>query len=149
MFYVKMQDGKAVAASNEYPGNEAISQRGAFENRNDWPTMERAEQIARELNEAAMQTVAQPFIAIDNGPNVSPRYDVIERPMVGDPVSYSFNGDTYPDGTITKIAGAGFRIVTTDTGSRYYRRGTSGRWVKQGGTWGMVKGHVSTYNREF
>jgi hypothetical protein len=148
MLYVKMQHGKAVEAQTEYPGNDAMG-RGEYETRSYWKAMDRAEQVAAQLNEAALQTVAQRYIAIDNGPNVRPRFDVIERPMVGDKVSYSFNGDTYPDGVITKIAGANFRIVTTDTGSRYYRKGTSGRWAKQGGTWSMVKGHVSTYNREF
>lgn len=149
MFYIKMENGKAVAAQNEYPGNEAMAQRGAYENRNDWPTFERAEQVAKELNEAAVQTVERPYIATDAGPHVSPRFDVIARPLVGDAVSYGFNGDSYPDGKIIKVSGKEFRIITTDTGSVYYRRKQSGGWKKQGGTWSLLAGHRNERNPHF
>lgn len=149
MFYVRISEGKAVAAQTEYPGNDEMAARGRWENRNDWRTMERAEQVAKELNEAAVQTVAQPYIATDSGPHVSPRFDVVKRPMPGDAVSYTFNGDYYPDGYIVKVSGKDFRIVTTDTGSRYYRRKQSAGWIKTGGTWSLVPGHRTEWNREF
>lgn len=55
------------------------------------------------------------YVAIDNGPWHYPRYDVIRRPYVGDLVSKSFNGDSYPRGTIVKISDS-LRRVETDTG---------------------------------
>lgn len=69
MLYIKIENGKAVSTTGEYPGNEAMAQRGAYETRNDWPTMERAEQVAKELNEAALKTVGVLYIATDSGPN--------------------------------------------------------------------------------
>jgi len=78
---------------------------------------------------------------------ITPRYDIVEAPAVGDEVSYTFNGDYYPDGVITKVSKK-FQ-VTTSTGSKYYRRGQSACWIKTGGTWALVKGHVSDRNQEF
>lgn len=144
MFYVFIQDGKAVGADENYEG---AREHGKIECRHDWRTFERAEQVAKELNENS--TIWHRYLAVDSGAHVSPRYDVVERPVVGDAVSYSFNGDTYPDGTITKITGKNFRIVTTSTGSVYYRRKLSGSWVKKGGTWSMVKGHRNERNPSF
>lgn len=144
MLIVKIENGKAVSATTQYP-----QEWKGHESRNDWPTMERAEQVAKELNEAAVQTVACPYIAIDSGPNVSPRYDVIERPQVGDEVSYGFNGDSYPDGKIIKVSGPNFRIITTDTGSVYYRRKLTGGWIKKGGTWSLTRGHRYEQNPSF
>lgn len=87
-------------------------------------------------------------IVVDNGPHVSPRFSVIEPPKVGDKVSYGFNGDYYPDGEIVKISGKNLRIVTTSTGSKFWRRGNSGRWVMNG-TWSLVPGHRSERNPSF
>jgi hypothetical protein len=125
-----------------YPTNAA---RGAFESRNDWRTFERAKQVAHELNR---HRDSGPFLAIDSGPYVSPRYDVIERPQIGDKVSYSFNGDSYPDGEVVAISES-LKLVRTSTGSKYYRRGDTGRWVKAGGTWSLIQGHVNERNPHF
>lgn len=112
--------------------------------RNDFPTMAVAEHVAGLANDAAGKPGF--YIAIDNGANVSPRFDVIEAPAVGWPVSYSFNGDSYPDGEIVRV-GTGVRMtVTTSTGSRFYRSGQSGRWVKEGGTWSLRRGHHDERN---
>ena len=84
------------------------------------------------------------YIAIDNGENHYPRYDVIKAPSVGDEVSYSFNGDTYPDGKIQSISET-MRLIITDTGNKYYRQGETGCW-KQNKVWSLVAGHAYEQN---
>lgn len=139
MLFIKIVNGKAVYATATYPKRSQHS----FETRNNWKTMEDAERRANQLN----QNNGPVYLAIDNGPNVHPRFDIIEAPCVGEPVSYSFNGDSYPDGKIVHISKApGYKVVTTDTGSKYYRRKQSARWMKQGGTWSMILGHVTERN---
>lgn len=87
------------------------------------------------------------YIGCDRGESISPRYIVIEAPAIGDPVSYAFNGDSYPCDYIVKVSKT-LRAITTDLGHKFYRRGESAAWKYQG-TWSMVKGHISSYNREF
>jgi hypothetical protein len=118
------------------------------ENRNDWKTMAAAEEVARALGAE--------YIATDAGPYVSPRYDVQALPKVGDPVSYSFNGDSYPCGHVARIsAGPMFRRIVVeekhDTYTRtevFWRRGRTGSWVKDG-MWYLIPGHVNKRNPEF
>jgi hypothetical protein len=111
-----------------------------LESRNDWRTFEEAKAIAH---------VAGPgYLAIDNGAHVSPRYDVIKMHKVGDPVSYGFNGDSYPCGEIASISKFPHRLIVTTEGQKFYRRGDSGSWKYQS-TWSLMRGHVSTTNPEF
>ena len=106
---------------------------------------ERREVLAQQATELTGRT----HVVIDNGPHRGNRYDILEVPAVGDAVSYGFNGDYYPDGHITHVTAGTLRIIKTDTGSVYYRKKNSGAWVKKGGTWGMVKGHVRKLNPHF
>lgn len=101
-----------------------------------------AHYYTREEAEAALQPGQ---IVVDAGPWVSPRFSTIEPPRVGEPVSYGFNGDYYPDGYIVKV-GKNYRTVTTSTGARYWRRRETASWVKTGGTWSLVKGHRKERN---
>jgi hypothetical protein len=101
----------------------------------------------QEIAKAATEFSGDLHIATDSGPGCWPRFDVIRAPKVGDLVSYAFNGDSYPDGKIAKISDS-LKVVTTDTGSRYYRRRTSGAWIKDG-TWSMTQGHTYKQNPEF
>ncbi len=112
--------------------------------RNDFPTFEVAERVAALANDHAGKPGF--YIPIDNGPNVSPHYDVIEAPAVDWPVSYAFNGDSYPDGAIVRVGTGPRMTVTTSTGSRFHRRGRSGTWVKEGGTWALRRGHRDERN---
>lgn len=139
MFYVKMVNGRAVEA---VPSVEGYDHTG-FETRNDWKTLERAKEVAAQLTEASGRL----FIGTDAGPNVSPRYDVIDAPVLGAPVSKAFNGDYYPEGEITKISKS-LKRVETSTGAVFFRRRESGAWI-EGGTWSMVPGHVSRRNPSF
>lgn len=102
------------------------------------------EQRVTELREATGKN----YILTDAGEHCTPRFDIMEAPQVGDFVSYGFNGDCYPDGTIVRIS-ASLKVITLDTGSTYYRKGETGCWKKKGGTWSMVKGNVHKQNREF
>lgn len=87
------------------------------------------------------------YLPVDRSDSVSPRYDIVKCPKVGDPVSYSFNGDTYPDGHIKRITQN--MTVVTDSGSRYRRYKQTSGWRKEGGTWWLVRGHIYDQNPHF
>lgn len=87
-------------------------------------------------------------IVADQGAHVWPRFRVISPPAVGDAVSYAFNGDYTPDGTVVSVSKS-LRVVKTSTGNVYYRRRKSAAWIRKGGTWGLVAGHVSRRNPSF
>lgn len=84
----------------------------------------------------------------DYGSNVWPRYGVCQPPQVGDEVSYSFNGDSYPCGVVTKV-GKNHRMITVTDGTRFYRRKLQPRWLMTGGTWSLISGHHDDRNPEF
>lgn len=109
----------------------------------DWKSFDEAIEIANMLNANG----AESYIAIDRGECVSPRFDVIELPKVGDPVSKAFNGDSYPEGTIASISKS-LRVITTDTGVKFYRRRQTGSWLANG-TWSLIHGHHSEQNPHF
>lgn len=142
MLFIQIVNGKAKLASTEFPKGST-----GWQSRHDWPTYERAQQVACELNEVQVPGSGVTYVATDAGPHCSPRYDVIELLCVGDAVSYSFNGDTYPDGYIVSVSKS-MKVITTDTGSRYYRRRLTGAWVKDG-TWSLVAGHRHELNPSF
>lgn len=110
----------------------------------DWPE---AFELAAALDEVRGSS-ANRVVAIDAGPGVHPRFGVHLVPAQHDPVSYAFNGDSYPDGLVISVGHGPRAVITTDTGSRYYRYKLTARWIKQGGTWNLVRGHISSYNRE-
>lgn len=144
MLYVKIENGRAVSATTEYPERDRQGRMLAgYETRNDWGSLDRASVVAIELSDAT----GTHYVAIDAGPTVSPRYDVIDMPTVGAKVSSAFNGDYYPEGVIVKIS-ASLRRIVTSTGKVFFRRGQSGAWI-EGGTWSMVAGHVDRRNPSF
>lgn len=154
-FHVVRENGKIVRAaptteSFEVDANTKVSE----ESRNDWKTFEEANAVALAANFAQYKAGENEkvFIATDSGPNVCPRYDVIELPMVGDDVSYTFNGDYYPCGKIVKVTGKNFRkIVTRDENKverTFWRRRLTGAWIYDG-SWVLVKGHIKRLNLEF
>ena len=140
--YVKMIDGKAAEI---VPNEIAVKdfRDHSIQSRWDWMTFEQVERIAAELTEVTGTL----YLPTDSGEWVSPRYDIVEAPKVGDKVSYSFNGDTYPDGEIVKIT-ANNRFIWTSTGKKYLRRKLSGSWVN-GRTWTLVNGHRHELNPHF
>ena len=112
--------------------------------RSGWDTEELANMCRDAMNEKAGE---DNHITCDRGGHISPRWCVIEKPKVGDEVSKCFNGDYYPKGTIVKISDS-LRRIETSTGTVFWRRKKSSSWIS-GGTWSMIKGHVSRMNPEF
>lgn len=108
--------------------------------------MAHAERLAAELNDIEDMPLV---LAVDRGRWVSPRYSVTKAPKLGDDVSYGFNGDYYPDGYVAHVTKGTARVVKTTGGGVYYRRGLTERWIKKGGTWGLVPGHRSERNPSF
>ena len=84
------------------------------------------------------------YIPIDKGSHTWPQYSVIEAPKVGVFVSYGFNGDAYPDSKIVKISKT-LKVITTESGSRYYRRKQTASWMRHG-CWSMLEGHHDERN---
>ena len=68
--------------------------------RHDLQSLAEAEMLAA----AAQEATGKAYLAIDSGGGCYPRFDVIEAPVVGEDVSYAFNGDYYPCGQIKSIS---------------------------------------------
>lgn len=142
MFYVLIENARAVSVTTEYP-KAGDSYDSRYQSRNDWKSFERVVEIAAQLTE----TTGVLYIGTDAGSHVSPRYDVIAAPVLGAKVTGAFNGDYYPEGEIVKIS-ASLKRVETSTGAVFFRRKNSGAWIKNG-TWSMVEGHISRLSPEF
>jgi hypothetical protein len=102
---------------------------------------------ATEIAAAVTGVTGKLHIACDYGSHCSPRYYTIEVPTVGDLVSYAFNGDYYPCGSITSISKT-LKKITTSDGQVFYRRRQTGCW-KMNGVWSLVNGHIERLNPEF
>jgi hypothetical protein len=108
----------------------------------DWTSLQEVQGIAKRLT----AITGRDYLGVDSGPDISPRYDIIELPKIGDAVSYGFNGDYYECGIITRITKK--FMVSTSAGKKFNRRKESGQWIMIGGTWSMVKGTVNRTNME-
>lgn len=138
MIYIAIDDeGKATGWANDRSmfeeGTNVIS-------RWDYTDINHVTQVAADLTEATGKL----FIPVDSGPTVSPRYDVIAAPVVGDQVSMSFNGDTYPMGKIVAISNT-MKVITVTTGEKFYRVNSSGIW-RYNRIWTLVAGFHKSYN---
>jgi hypothetical protein len=102
---------------------------------------------AAELAVAETQSTGKLHIGCDLGASCSPRYYVSAVPVVGDAVSYAFNGDYYPCGVVATVSKTLKKITTTD-GKVFYRRRQTGAWVMNR-TWSLVLGHIERLNPEF
>lgn len=101
-----------------------------------------------------------PHWAEDRGSNVSPRFAVIRGFSIGEPVSYGFNGDSYPCGRIIAMSarpkdaskGEGPRIITVQdhqgVRKQFWRRKKTGSW-KHDQTWSLQHGWHSDRNPSF
>jgi hypothetical protein len=149
MFYIHLNNGLPQEVKPSYPGNnvqwadrDSKGSTGWMSSR-DFDTREQADAMARYLT--AMTGDA--YLGVDEGPGTSPRYRIVKAPKVGDPVSMSFNGDTYPCGRIVKITPTW--IVTTDTGKKFRRWKETGGWREQGRGFWLVSGHIDELNPHF
>lgn len=106
--------------------------------------------FAQVIAEAASKFSGKQYLMSDRGDSVSPRYDVVEAPALGDEVSMAFNGDYYPVGKVIKI-GKDYKQIKVE-GERgpmvFYRKGERGAWLyKQ--MWSLVPGVIDRLNPEF
>lgn len=150
MKYVLFKGPRVVSVTTEtpYTGTPELKKFPGIEydraeSRWDWTSLEQVQGLAMFVTAIS----GEDHIGTDSGPNVSPRFDIVRAPRVGDDVSYSFNGDTYPCGTIVRITDGGMAI--TSTGKRFNRYKNSGSWLMVGGTWSMVHGHYTERNESF
>src|SRR5271167_17825 len=143
MNYIIFYGTVPVRAVEDYDGIRKLNEGERYETRNDWTSFEQVTKIARLLSANTCRT----YLPVDNGSHTSPRWDIVEPPKVGDKVSYSFNGDSYPDGEVVKVTKR--HQVTTSTGNRYLRRRCSSIWLRTGGTWCLIPGHVYEQNPSF
>lgn len=151
MRFVKLKNGLPVELSNEYPKGDGTVWAKRNEKGDGWISTRDLNSFEEVTTLAAYLTAmtGKTFLPADAGAHCSPRYDVIEAPKVGDPISYGFNGDSYPDGEIVRITPNW--MVISSTGSRYNRsrQGRGGGWRKVGGTWSMIHGHIYEQNPSF
>jgi hypothetical protein len=101
---------------------------------------------ATELAAAETQATGKQHIACDRGDHCAPRYSVAPVPVVGEEVSYAFNGDYYPCGVITAISKT-LKKITTSEGKVFYRKRQTDVW--KSGIWSLVDGHINRLNPEF
>ena len=138
MLSFRIENDRVVEVTSEFTSQKE----GEWINRNDLATLEYAREIAKQASELTGDL----HLAIYRE-SVLPHCDIIRSPKVGDPVSYAFNGDSYPDGHIVGVSKS-LKVVTTSTGRKFYRRKESGAWVNAG-TWTLVHGHVEKRNPHF
>lgn len=145
MIYVKI-DPKTKLPVDIWDGDKGkipdaeLAIRGLWQSSWDWKSFEEVERLARYVTAMTGRT----YVPVNHTEFVSPRFSIMELPKVGDAVSYSFNGDTYPDGYI--VAMTKKLQITTSTGSKYRRYKNTSGWRKTGGTWWLVKGHIYEQN---
>lgn len=109
----------------------------------DFASFEQADSTAMYLTAMTGKT----YLAADEGENTWPRYRMIEAPVVGDKVSKSFNGDSYPCGEIVKITPTW--QITTSTGAKFRRYKMTGGFRETGRGFWMISGHVYEQNPSF
>lgn len=135
MLYFRYAAGKLIEVTADHCSNATT--------RHDIQNLAHAEEIATD----ATRLTGRLHIGVDQGDCTWPRYDVIEAPKVGDPVSRAFNGDYYPAGTITKVSPT-LKRVETSTGVLFFRVRETASW-RSAGTWWMYRGHRSELNPSF
>jgi hypothetical protein len=146
MLYFLINDGKILINHGKVVDVKDVHQTdNAYQSRWDWNSFAEVQAIADSAN--ALNN-GNHYLAVDGGEWLSPRFDVTIAPKIGAKVSYGFNGDYYPDGTIVSMSES-FKRVVTSTGNVYYRRKLSASWKRTGGTWSMVQGHIDERNPSF
>jgi hypothetical protein len=141
-FFKTQQHRNAPACIEVVEISDRVIHSEGWVSRHDFKTFEQAQEVA----DAASIFEGVDYIATDAGACTSPRYDVIKAPQLLDPVSYSFNGDSYPCGYIKTISKTMKKITTTD-GHTFYRYKQTGSWMRK--CWYMVGGHIEERNPHF
>lgn len=145
MLYIRIEHGVAVDVSTKLPEDLTAwaNNQNGWLSRDHITSYEMAVDISRQLTECLGRT----FLPIDATDAAWPRYGIIEAPKIGDKVSRSFNGDSYPCGEIIKITPTW--QITTSTGQKFRRIKNSGGWREAGRSFWMVAGHIDERNPHF
>lgn len=147
--YIRVEAGKAVAITDKL--NEEQRADRAWQDPWDYgfkTSLEYVQGLAADLT----KLTGTVYVGTDAGEHVSPRFGVVVVPKVGDEVSRSFNGDSYPCGKIIRVSDSLRRVVARDEAGREFvfnRRKETGAWVQTGGTGSLIPGHVSELNPHF
>lgn len=139
MIHIKLEQDKVVGISTSWDSSMNPKE---WVSRWDWNSYEEVENIAKLVSEYSNQK----YLPVDNGESVSPRFDIVKAPFIGEEVSQYFNGDSYPEGKIVKISES-HRVITTSTGKKFYRYKQSGSWRRNG--FSLISGHHSERNPHF
>lgn len=155
MLYALYNDDKFVKFIEESPFTGTPSFKPFFDkdgrpivynkviDRHDW---ERSSlKCVTELAEHATKQFGQQYIPTHN--QSMTEFGMVAVPKVGDEVSYAFNGDYCPCGTIVRVTDK-FTVITS-TGDRFRRVKNTAGWKKEGGTWWLVNGHDDRRSEEF
>lgn len=148
VFYIQVERGLPVQLCPTHPGcgdhwvkrDQPLSTASGWMSSRDFRTFEDARSMAAYLTALTGTT----YLPADEGSGVWPRYRVVQPPKVGDAVSRSFNGDSYPCGTITKVTPSW--QVTTSTGAKFRRYKETGGWREAGRGFWLVAGHHDETN---
>lgn len=151
MKYIRVERGRPVEVSATHPGcgdhwvrqSEPLSQATGWMSSRDFKDLDAARTMATYLTAFTGRT----YLPADEGDGVWPRYRVVEAPKVGDEVSRSFNGDTYPCGKVTKVTRTW--QVTTDTGATFRRYKQTGGWREAGRGFWLIAGNHYEQNPHF
>ena len=150
MLYFLMNNGKVVHVTSEspYTGTPKLKEFPGITydevaDRWDWKSLDEVKSLAQQ----ATELTGEVHLGVDHGDGVSPRFDVIAAPKIGNKVSKGFNGDYYPCGEIVKITPSW--QVTTSTGEKFRRVKESGGWRQTGRSSWMVDGHIDERNPHF
>ena len=141
MLYFKVINNRVVEIASELSEEQQLDR--SWKSRHYIESFGQVYALASEISDLTGSL----YLGCDGGEGVWPRFDIIKAPQVGDKVSYSFNGDCYPDGEIVKISEQW--QVTTSTGNKYRRRKNSSSWLRTGGTWSLIPGHHFEQNPHF
>lgn len=155
MIYILKKQGKVVGATEVNPGTGTPSLKVLYRedgtdidydnyvDRWDITSFEEVEAYVADLKAISDTN----YIACDSGPNVSPRYSVSKMFRIGEEVSMSFNGDTYPVGKVARITKG--LMVVTDKGDKFNRYKKTGGWFKIQSPFCLVRGNMFEQNPHF
>lgn len=137
-FHIQLKNDLPVSISDTYDktAKNQISSR-------DYNSFADAAYFARLITELTNKT----YIAVDNGEYRFNRYEIIRMYQVGEEVSYTFNGDTYPDDIILEISKD---LSTIKTANNVYKRVKETRgWKQKKSPFWLFSGHLFEQNPSF
>ena len=151
MIYIRVENGRPVEVSDKHPGcgDHWVETGMHLKNVTGWMSSRDFNSFEDARTMAAYLTAltAKIHLPVDEGRGTYPRFRVIEAPKIGDEVSKSFNGDSYPCGKIVKITPTW--QVTTDQGSKFRRYKETGGWRETGRGFWMIAGVHDERNPHF